>query len=461
MCLSIKERIMTGELTIDSSNLVLTRLIVLLLGSLFLGCGVWAQASDTNDTELFSWLPPLSPSTGVTMSVSHEFVESGSVWGEDLDERSVFHAALTCPQGGWHLGVGKGGQVYSLRGPYGEAVPPQIHKNSVWNDEVWQLVSVSTRLQNRAVDTGYPYYIHGSGTYERDRQYDGTLYCPILAEHVDAASCSYSVVTWGQQAHVPTPFRSGVLYTTRWQAIDPMTIEIVYGVHNFGEEMLDFFNVPWGGVRGETFPVRQIAQSDGSFIKQSGQFPSPKNAFAAPDTGGWLLFSKGDNDDAASMALVFGREAEPWPGAKLMWRGGYAGKEPNARDYAVSSNILKGKLEPGQSFWTRRFFVIGPRRAVCERAMQLVPSVETKRVNVLKGRVPVFRICEKPGVEFVETTDPYNYAAREPMKNPLSASDPLHAEFEKLQILRPYAAPMPTWKLIGYAEKPLANKEKL
>ena len=60
-----------------------------------------------------------------------------------LNEEDVFYASIKGD--GWIMGVGKGGSIYSLRGPYGESVPPQ-RIESPWNDEVWQTVATNEDL---------------------------------------------------------------------------------------------------------------------------------------------------------------------------------------------------------------------------------------------------------------------------------------------------------------------------
>lgn len=424
---------------------------------------------------MFQWLPADDPAKPPSaLEVSKAYAPSGSVWDKSLDEKQVFHAKLTSPGAAWQIRVGKGGQIYSLRGPFGEAIPPQIHRGSQWNDEVLQLVAVSQTWQRYAKQSGWRYFIHGSGTYVRDPQFDRTFYCPIVAEQFDAARQTYTVMNWGQQAHVPTPFRSGVLFTTRWRVIDKMTVEVVYGVHNWGDDVLDFFNVPWGGVRATTFPVRQIANADHSRAKpaltdQVGSFPTPKQGQPMSQTGGWMLFSQDRKAASPSLGLVIGTDREPWPGARFMWRGGYAGNpaRPNPRDYFVTTIILQGALNPGESFWARRYFVIGPRDAVAERCAELAesatvqrcqwnaqtaPRIDDERFAVpLHGGKPLFRLQRPGDPNPIVTHDPYHFAGKQPVVNPLAAHDPRFADYQRMQLLRPYIdSDGMTWQFLGF-----------
>lgn len=438
----------------------------IIFGSLLMAVSSGEAALNTN---MFAWLPAgLTAGTNASLRVERQFAPSGSKWAVGLDEQRVFHAALSCLTGQWRLGIGRGGQIYSLRGPFGEAIPPQFHRDSEWNDEVWQLVAVNSAFQRDARTSGWPYFIHGSGTYRKDPQYDSTFYAPIVAEEYDPASQSYTVMTWGQQAHVPTPHQSGVFFTTRWHVVDEMTIEVTWGVHNWGTEELNFFNVPWGGVRATTFPVRQVVKRDGTLMDQAGSFPTPTNGLPLAETGGCLLFANGDGTNAPSLALVMGCDRAPWPGAQILWRGGYAGNpaHPNPRDYFVTEIILHGRVAPGESFWARRFLVIGPHAAAVARARQLVdsasvtlckwdrrtaPRIDSTHWSVpVPGSVPLFRVSRSSETGPELTTDPYRYATKQKVPNPLPAQHPRYSMYQDLSLVRPYAAGNTSWQFLGF-----------
>jgi hypothetical protein len=58
----------------------------------------------------------------------------------------------------WTFRAGRGGNIYSFIGAYGEAIPPQKHDNAPWMDEVWQSVTVDVSLK-----TSFTYDIHQAG----------------------------------------------------------------------------------------------------------------------------------------------------------------------------------------------------------------------------------------------------------------------------------------------------------
>ena len=72
-----------------------------------------------------------------------------SNWHPDLDEKSVFHARLqhkSVDERCWEIGIGKGGQMYSICSSFGEAMPPQS-PHSQWMDEAWQFTTIICKGQ--------------------------------------------------------------------------------------------------------------------------------------------------------------------------------------------------------------------------------------------------------------------------------------------------------------------------
>ncbi len=89
--------------------------------------------------------------------LSKNFTPSKSLWAEGLDESNVFLAEMVHTQNSkrdFSLRFGTGGQIYSLRGPFGESVPPSWRADggnkSPWNDEVWQFVAVCKKYNGLA-----------------------------------------------------------------------------------------------------------------------------------------------------------------------------------------------------------------------------------------------------------------------------------------------------------------------
>lgn len=128
-------------------------------------------------------------------SLSSTYTPSGSLWVKGLQEEKVFLAEMKHTQGkdnSFSLRLGKGGQLYSLRGSFGESVPPQ-RMESPWNDEIWQFVAVCGKYNHLSALTKAgevpeealarfntsPYkktfFIHNSGAYIPSQINSGTI----------------------------------------------------------------------------------------------------------------------------------------------------------------------------------------------------------------------------------------------------------------------------------------------
>jgi hypothetical protein len=443
---------------------------------------------------------------GGEVQLTSTFEPSGSTWAEGLDERTVFHSELAWrgKSGRWYaLRVGRGGQIYSLRGPFGESVPPQVHQGAPWIDEVWQIVSVSHARNNpeRFPGRGAPlaYFIHGSGIYLRDPQRPEPFYCPMLASDWDPERRRYGVLAWGQHAHVPTVHRSGALYYTGLRALSDGVIEIVYAVHNFGRDTLDYFNTPWGGVRHSTLPVHLLSRPDGSAPEAGGRFGARENICTVSETGGWAAFAQdgGADEERWGLGLVFGRGAlgdlsagrGPSAGpafAPTRYRWGYAGNpdRPNPRDYFVAVVNPRRPVAPGETFWYRIYFIVDRMDRLPETARRLVshaggalitPSrkdaplvaVDAAALGLEQrgdsrrtlfrayawpaaGTRPLFLLRETATGRVCVTDDPYRFASTAPLENPYPADHPSHKGYEGLRVLRPYDGKTDYLGMLGY-----------
>ena len=469
-----------------------------------------AAARCEGESALFSFLPgadELSSAGQVTLTTGYS--PAGSTWAEGLDERSVFHAELAGRGASgrwWKLRIGKGGQVYSFRGPFGESVPPQIHEGAPWIDEVWQIVSVSHERQNHDRFPGrqqaLAYFIHGSGIYLRDPKRPEPFYCPVLATDWDAGAGRYAVLTWGQHAHVPTVHRAGALYYTVFRAVEEGVVEVTYAVHNFGKDVLDYFNTPWGGVRQTVLPVHLLSKSDGTWGSAGGSFGDGGTTVNVTETGGWAAFVQSDSGDVErwGLGLVFGRDADrhalggsPGAGAEASpfsptrYRWGYAGNpdRPNPRDYFVAVVNPRCRVRPGQTFWYRVYFVVDTFERLPETARRLVPhagsglivperggtplvAVTTATLGLpqegqgpgrtlfhayawpAEGAVPLFLLRETATGRLCVTDDPYRFASTDDFENPYPSDHPKHSRYEGLHILRSYDGRTEYLGLLGY-----------
>jgi len=304
--------------------------------------GLNSTASEITDQQILDVFPPTVAATEKSQrgntSISLDYTPSTSLWAEGLDEKQVFHAQIQHDQNennSFTLRIGKGGQVYSLRGPFGESVPPSCTgegpSRSPWNDEVWQFVTVCSKYNGltaiqRSGDvpestleaiTALPYkstfFIHNSGAYIPDSRTINNLYCPMLAASQTNDKRGYRSLTWGLVPQVRTIHRSPVLYYNQVRDIGNGIIELTWVVHNFSPRddiVFDFLNAPWGGTRHTSLPCHAISSPDNTLKPRDAFFPDtkPDGTISLRKTGGWKIASASKDEDSASLALVFGRD---------------------------------------------------------------------------------------------------------------------------------------------------------
>jgi len=298
-----------------------------------------------------------------------------------LDESKVFHAVFQTQN--LRLGIGKGGQIYSLRGAFGEGVPPQRLK-APWVDEVWHLVVTSedivTPIHNfqnadpaKNWDIGMPlqYFIHQAGVY-----LDGLtgtkelgapmepFYSPILESHWDAKSRTLFLANWAQMARSPNVWKSNALVFTAYRDLGDGAVEVTQSLTNFGTEDLTYLNAPWGGVRHSSLPQTVLSKADGTWSKVEGKWGwsgIPKAPFN--ETGGWIAWTSPETKDSdPALALVFGKEheaAQPWKRAPSLILYGTAG-ETAIRDYNVVETSCSVRIKPGETLSMRWYLRCGP-----------------------------------------------------------------------------------------------------
>ncbi len=330
--------------------------------------------------------------TGTTFTSSRALEASGSAWSLTWNEAHVMDTRLTQDVSGatnrsWDLRLGRGGQIYSFRTPaLGELVPPQYRANDVtygsqyapWNDEVWQGVAVDI-VQNNLPDGDY--FIHQAGVYLKDPALTEPFYSPQVAAAVDAGTHSFTTINWGQHAHLGNytdattvdDFQSHLLYFTRYRDLGQGVIEVSLGLYNYGPDNLNFFNMPWGGVRRTSTGYAFLSQPGGAawfqvsdlFGAGSGQGTGVIPKFN--DAGGWMAFCNSSDGSTPALALVCGFDSTPLltnQTSASLWHTGYAGGASNPdpvawRNYFVVEAVRRYNLTRGRGIWGRYYFVLG------------------------------------------------------------------------------------------------------
>ena len=359
---------------------------------------------------------------GETVQTS-TYYPSGSQWGEGLDERMVYHREIKHTQDAhsdFTLRIGRGGQLYSLRGAFGESLPPQSPGNP-WNDEVWQFVSVCTKyngtlasagaLPDKTKQTlkhlGYAqwYFLHNSGAYMNGME-GGSFYGPLLGASVADRGRAYRTVNWGVVPQPQTIHRSPLLYYVQTRDVGEGVIEMTWMVHNFSvrdDVVFDHLNAPWGGTRISNLPVHYVSTPAGELLDRK-QMRKLKigNGIDVRKTGGWNLSCASQAPDSPSLALVFGRDrrleaererakqGEPYcqfdaslyrdwaamHGFEWNLQDWRTRPENSHRNYEVAVVIPKFRLAPGTSIWYRSFLVVNRKDRAVELAKSLVDKVD-------------------------------------------------------------------------------------
>ena len=448
--------------------------------------GLNSTASEITDQQMLDVFPPTVAATeksqrGNTL-ISLDYTPSTSLWAEGLDERQVFHAQIQHDQNennSFTLRIGKGGQVYSLRGPFGESVPPSCTgegpSRSPWNDEVWQFGTVCSKYNGlKAIQqsgdvpestleaiTAIPYkstfFIHNSGAYVPDSRTINNLYCPMLAASQTNDKRGYRSLTWGLVPQVRTIHRSPVLYYNQVRDIGNGIIELTWVVHNFSPRddiVFDFLNAPWGGTRHTSLPYHAISSPDNTLKPRDAFFPDtkPGGTISLRKTGGWKIASASKDEDSASLALVFGRDkhleeqqskaerGEPYSqrgGGVLrdflahypqlyngIWKDWETRPENSFRNYDVIEMIPNLTLRPGESIWYRSFLVVNQRNDAAALAQSLVKDVDYGLLRFSTTdtpRVPVYLVDNR----VVETAAAGTQPAVHLFSRPVPGSHPV------------------------------------
>ncbi|THF75256.1 hypothetical protein [Cohnella fermenti] len=448
-------------------------------------------------------------SIGELQAFADEVDIDNDKWAAGLNERHVYHASIVHRQTAdtsWELRIGKGGQLYSLTGPFGEAIPPQSSADTPmsggWVDEVIQPVSINRGLNNP--DTQFPqsvydsmaYYIHQAGVYEgKDTEALGRnrfFYSPALAYGWDATDHSYSMLNWGQQAHIPNIHKSGILYYEKVRDAGDGIIEVTYVLSNFGSDRIDDITLPWGGVRKSNLPDHVVSETDGSYTAIGGDFSDPANRLSLADTGGWAAFAQdADDEDGYALGWVFGTDKHYGEDTSFQYaRNTWAWGDANRDDYLVGGVGGNFYLEPGQTMYYRHYWVVGKLADVQTKANALADSVDYGLLSFVEGDAdliplytktegsqtvltrepqsghspalhtyaepvagsqPLFLVKDTTTGEYKLSFDPYEFADTAPFANPYPTTDPKYADYQNRTLYKQYDGKLAYVDLLGFA----------
>ncbi|WP_156817241.1 hypothetical protein [Rubritalea marina] len=315
----------------------------------------------------------------------------------DVAYTVIDHASSQSSEAGFRVGIGEGGQIYSIRTASGEeAIPPQnrgegYKKMAPWIDEVFQLVQQNI---NKHYQSGEKYFIHQAGTYHYIDHMEQPFYSPVLmAGRID--SNTYVMANWVQQGHLDkttglTMHKSESIVYTKYRVVADGVLEVSHLAHNFGADRLDFFNIPWGGVRLSTYPEVMLGDKNadgsvtGEFFESMPGFTNAASTVGPLNTGGWLLYAADRNDNAEAMALVFGAKNFASHRGDVL-RFGTAGGDASApetewRNYNVTEVIRYQNVDEGSSLFARYYYVFGTvaevKQAIAQYDLEEKTTVE-------------------------------------------------------------------------------------
>ncbi len=339
------------------------------------------------------------------------FWQRDKKWHPELDEKTVFHATLqhrAVTERSWELGIGKGGQMYSLYSTFGEAMPPSS-PGSQWNDEVWQFTTIYAPLlgndlpENPADPTRQKFanaFVHQSGTYSKEKG-SRPFYSPILAEHFDGEQRTYTVLSWGQ---IPSPSinRSGVLVYAQYRDLGAGVIELTYIIYNFEDEPMTNLG-PWGGVRTSVFPEHVISNPNGSYRYFTpfhyGYDKLEGCRINFEDTGGWAaVTANADDPRSHALGVVFGKQLDRQGDHYGKPRYDVGDTRHGKRDYTVQATVIHVRDVPRTAHLLRMYFVIDTLKKVAGKANRLADhavyqpltftEADTPRVPLYEERIP-------------------------------------------------------------------------
>lgn len=369
----------------------------------------------------------------------------------------------------FEMRIAQSGCVYSLKNPmFDEAVPPQYKSTTSgspnmnpWIDEVFQLVQVKTDA------TGTPYYLHQAGTYQNKDWLAEPFYSPLLASG-KLDDNTFVTINWLQHGHID--FDTGInehgsysMGYTKYRVIASGVVEVTMLAYNYGTDVLNWFNVPWGGVRDTAFGEILVGDNttdgsiQGTFLE--GRPKWSENNMLLTNHPGWFIYAQTRDESAASLGLVVGADFAQGGGVDFL-RVGYIGttqtdiqNETTSRNYQPVSVIRRQQIGEDDYLFARFYYVVGSTAQIKQKIEDLdllaKCTVEQRSgfatsantftwrrsasgaMPTLSGNDPILcQVLDKPtgpnykpvflieyNGDFIPTYDPYKYTGGRPYLN--------------------------------------------
>lgn len=289
--------------------------------------------------------------------------------------------------------IGSGGNIYSWRANGRELMPPQSSPFSQWVDDVFQVVLAERQAGAVRREGGEPFFIHQAGTYRLDKSRDGpSFYSPALQVEWDAARRSLYILSWPQQAHIPTSHRSDVILLTRWRRVTETLLEASFVLVNSGVLAVEWMNVPWGGVRPSVLPDLHYLADNAFELLEAAPFGEGRKRAQTTEAGSAFWSEPGSSEERLALGVGFPAPAGP---DRSVWRWGLANPK---RDFYVGTSAGPISLSKGDIAVGR--YLIGAGRAQSVQADLLIHPQERVPFLVIventPGELPVQSFCADP-----------------------------------------------------------------
>lgn len=350
-----------------------------------------------------------------------------SPWAAGLNEADVFQGRLVQSTNGsqnWNLGIGKGGQIYSMQLPsLGEVMPPQSASNP-WNDEVWQFDSYYKNLlnnhQNLLYDAGDAFV--QTGMYVDGNSNKQPFYSPTLATNYNAATRTYSTLNWENIAH-PSVNQSDVLTYSQYKDLGGGVIQATFDCYNFSPVNTLADLSPWGGLRTSALPDMVVSKTDNTYTSYTAAnlpgYGAPGSSISPSATAGWFAATNGLTNSSEAVATVFGTSS-----SNASFGNGSVGNP--IRDYTVNAYQDNINDTPGTGYSLNMFFVIGQLGNVATTAKELAPYAGYQTLNFTPANASKINLYSQTiGGQKVLGTSGETQLAAQTFAQPVTNSVPL------------------------------------
>ena len=221
----------------------------------------------------------------------------------------------------FRLRVGQGGQIYSLTGAYGEAMPPNMNTNQPFVNDVLQSVVYHKNNFRKINQAGASIYYPQNSDLRGIPFWSPNAGADPFGENIstpggaiDCADNSCRVISWGQPNALNSRQGSSALFYSQYSNCGAGVIEITTLVHNMADSpsiksiskhnatVFGEMSIPEIHVRNSTFEeifISDATSLSASRLKTRPKFVSSNSIIRTlSKTDGYTIFSRGFEGEA-------------------------------------------------------------------------------------------------------------------------------------------------------------------